>query len=165
MGFRIKAEIKGLAPLVSQLAGVRKGLRTKTLRSAMRKSVSVVNKTGKVNLAGQGVGQTGQTKRSLGVAVKVYPSGIVIGVVEPRKGFRVPVPSRKGGLVAVRYHDPRKVAHLIERGTKLRTNKRGANRGMMRARPFLGPALAMSEGRIEAIFSEEIDKALAQAVR
>lgn len=166
MGFRIQAEFKGLAPLVKQLAGVRKSLRTKTIRSAMRKSASVVNKTAKGNVSGQGIGNTGTLKKSLGVKVKVYPSGIVIGVVEPRAGFRIPIPrGKRGGLVGIKYHDPRKIAHLVEGGTVLRKNKRGANRGMMRARPFLMPALAVSEGRIEAIFSEEIDKALAEAAR
>lgn len=162
MGFRIQAEFKGLAPLVKQLDGMKKGLRNKTLRSAMRKSASVVNKQAKTNVTAQGIGYTGQLKKSLGVKVKVYPSGVVIGVVEPRAGFRIAIRGRsRAGLKAIRFHDPRKIAHLVEGGTVVRTNKAGANRGLMRARPFLLPALAMSEGRIEEIFAEEIDKALA----
>lgn len=163
MSFRIQAEFKGLAPLVRQLDGAKKSLRTKTVRSAMRKSVSVVNKQAKTNVVGQGIGDTGQLKRSLGVKVKVYPSGIVVGVVEPRGGFRVPTRSSRGAIRG--YHDPRRIAHLVERGTALRKNKRGQNRGAMRARPFLLPALAVSEGRIEKIFAEEIGKALAEAAR
>jgi hypothetical protein len=52
----------------------------------------------------------GQTKKSLGKKVKTYPTGTTVAIVGPRFGFRTTV----GG----RAHDPRMIAHLIDRGTK-----------------------------------------------
>src|ERR1044071_9487651 len=89
MAFRVEAKIEGLEPLIKSMANMRKGLRNKVLRSAMRRSASIVNKAAK---GAAPVCETGQLKRSLGVKVKVSPSGVVVGAVEPRPGFRVPVP-------------------------------------------------------------------------
>ncbi len=153
MPFAIKTKIEGLEDLVKRLRTVRPALAKRYLRSAMRGSASIVNKAAKQAVA---VGETGQLKRSLGAKVKVYPSGIVLGVVEPRSGFRVALPaSKRSGLVKVRYHNPRAIAHLVERGTKTRLK-----RGQMPAKPFLEPAFSANEGKIVQIFSEEIEKAL-----
>jgi len=176
MAFRIQAEIRGLSQLVRQLDGLKKSMRTKTLRSATRKSMSVINKTAKANVT---KGATGQLKRSLGVNVKVYPSGVVFGVVEPRPGFRVV--KSIGGLSAglakavgvsrgrnsarTRYHDPRNIAHLVEKGTRPRRQKGGRYTGQAPAQPFLYPALTTNEQRIIEIFGDEIAKALTEVAK
>lgn len=74
------------------------------------------------------VGATGQTRKSLGRKIKTYPSGTIVGMVGPRTGFAIPIRTRerdstvkrKDGSVAKTgetiYHDPAKVAHLVEFG-------------------------------------------------
>lgn len=153
----------GLEPLIKNMAALRKSARRKVLRNGMRKSTSVVNKAGKAR-ATVGPPVPGQLKRSLGVKVKVYRSGVVIGIVEPRAGFRVPYPAGgSGGLVALKYHNPRAIAHLVERGTRQRWQKTtGRYTGAAKAKPFLEPALRVSEGRIMGIFMEELAKELAK---
>jgi HK97 gp10 family phage protein len=153
MAFKIKGEIRGLADLIRKLDVLKPALAKKYLRKAMRTATSIANKAAKTNVA-TGPDATGQTKRSLGTKVKVYPSVVVVGVVEPRAGFTA---VRPGGQT----HDPRKTAHLLERGTKLRRTKAGANRGAMPARPFLLPAFTANEGRIVQVFEAVIDEALA----
>lgn len=157
---RIQASFRGFVPYIAQLRGLRKGLRTKTARSAMRKSVSLVNKTAK-SLARRG--KTRQLWRSLGVKVRVYPSGIVIGIVEPRVGFRVVLRVTKKGRTY--YHDPRNIAHLVEGGTVARWQKKGRYTGAAQPHQFMQPALTRNEGPIERVFASEVEKALAEAAR
>lgn len=161
MAFRITARFDGLEPLIRKLSVFRASTRRKVLRSAMRKSASVVNKAAKAR-APQGPPLPGQLKRSLGVKVKAYRSGIVIGIVEPRPGFRVLVPRSAGNLVAVKPHNPRIIAHLVEHGTTSRRQKGGRYTGAARPKPFLAPALQSSSGRIVGIFMEEIAKEMAK---
>jgi HK97 gp10 family phage protein len=194
MGLRVQAKFEGVEQLVRQLGEMRRGMRTKALRPAMRKSASLVNKAAKANIKAHGAKDTGQLKKSIGVKVKVYPSGVVIGVVEPRAGFRIAVvgTGRQGGKA--RYVDPRYYAHLVEGGVRPHSLASGTRleRGLGRlglgglrrlirsvraavqgsamhpgvpARPFLGPALAVSIPAIEAIFAEAVEKALAEVAR
>lgn len=121
----------------------------------MRKGTSVVNKTAKAIVT---KGATRQLWRSLGVKVIVYPSGIVIGIVEPRSGFRVLVRVTRSGRAY--YHNPRLIAHLVEGGTKARWQKGGRYTGAAVAKMFMQPALTVNEDKILAIFGDEIEKAL-----
>lgn len=175
MAFAIRAEIDGLPKLIRQLEGLRKGVRNKILRPAMRKSVSIVNKAAKGLVQTNG---TGQLKRSLGVKVFIGRGGAMIGIVGPRPGYRTTTKTSdrralrdfagfkvRGGYKGPTWHDPRFVAHFVERGTRPRFNKRGAFRGVVTAKPFLGVSLVANETRIEGIFAEEIDKALAEAAQ
>lgn len=166
MAFRVEAKIDGIDGLVAKLKDLRASLQRKVLRSAMRKSASVINKSAK----GMAPRRTGQLRRSLGVAVKAYPSGVVIGVVEPRAGFKIQIPAANGRMKNI---DPRYYAHLVEKGTKphavgkgSRTRGRKASQaGRLhpgaKAQPFLLPAFTMNQARVIAIFEEEIEKALA----
>lgn len=167
MGNTIQVEIQGIDHLIHRLRQARPAFTRRYLRNGIRKSLSVVNKGAKTLVR---VGKTGQTKRSLGVKVKVYARAhVVFGVVEPRPGFRIPVEfswrAKKPGAalkyVAVRWHDPRKLAHLIERGTKPRATKSGAGRGRVPPRPFLERSFVYNEGRIDQIFDDVLEEALA----
>jgi hypothetical protein len=70
-------------------------------------------------------GPTGGTIDSIGVVKTPFAKASELGLVEagPRRG---------------RYHGSK--AHLIEYGTRTRTNRSGANRGSVAARPFMLPS-------------------------
>lgn len=152
MSFRVEFKVPGLAKEVARLRNLKAALRRRVIRSAVRKSVSVVNKLAK---AGVKV-RYGLLRRALGVRVKVYPSGVVIGVVNARPGHRQQIGKRT--------HDPRFYAHLVERGAKPHGYKtrRGTHRGA-KAQPFLAPAIAAGTPRIQQIFTDEINAALSKS--
>lgn len=101
---------------------------------------------------------SGLTRRSLGRKVKQYPSGIAVGVVGPRAGFREPV---KYGRVVVT-SDPRFTAHLMEGGTKAHPIGRGIHPGTA-AHPFLRPALETVAPTIDVAALNIVKNALADA--
>jgi HK97 gp10 family phage protein len=55
--------------------------------------------------------------------------------------------------------------HLVEFGTKRRSTKNGANRGVMRAKPFVKPAFALTKGQIERSIAENIAKVLLRTMK
>lgn len=59
---------------------------------------------------------TGQLKLSMSKVVRTYPSGVVVGVVGPAKGFRGHFTDKKGRLVL---RNPTKYAHLVELGHRI----------------------------------------------
>lgn len=67
---------------------------------------------------------TGTLAKSIGNKTKRYQSGVVVGMVGPRRGFTIEIqPPRPDGLspkaeLRMRKHDPTKIFHLIEFGTK-----------------------------------------------
>lgn len=165
MGWRVAARFDGLEQFADRLKLLKATLQKRVLRSAMRKSASVVNKAAKANAPKR----TGQLRRSLGVKVKAYPSGVVIGVVEPRAGFRVPAGNTNG---KPKFIDPRFYAHLVEGGVKPHAVGKGSSLrkrsqgGKLHpgapAQPFLRPAFESNTARIVEIFGDEIDQALAK---
>lgn len=52
------------------------------------------------------------------------------------------------------------VGHLVEYGTTTRANKRGANRGTMRKKPFMQPAFNQTKTLIEGGIAENLGKKL-----
>lgn len=52
------------------------------------------------------------------------------------------------------------VAHLVEYGTTVRSNKRGANRGVMRKKKFMEPAFMQTKDAVEKGIAENIGKKL-----
>ena len=57
------------------------------------------------------------------------------------------------------------VGHLVEYGTRSRTNKRGANRGRMMAKPFMAPAFNQTKDLVEKSIADNIGKKLAAFMR
>lgn len=155
--FEIKAELTGVNEYLSGIRDLRSAGIKRVLRGGMRKVASVMNKSAK---ALETRIRTGQLKRSLGVKVRVYPSGVALGIVEPRAGFRIPFSGGHRNFVSLRFINPRKYAHLVERGTKERHTKSGASRGAMPPAPFLEPAFTVNEGKVEPIFAEALEKEL-----
>lgn len=107
----------------------------------------------------------GLLKKSLGQKVKVYPSGVAVGMVGAREGFKQQVgvrkqdsrpgaryPKKAGDPV---YANPTKYLHLVELGTR-----RGA-----KARHFLRRALDQSVGAVRAEAVEILDRAVKEALR
>lgn len=174
MAFRIEAKVEGLGPFLKKLSELRDSLQKRILRSAMRRAASMVNKSAKA----ASPQDQGWLRMSLGVAVKVYPGGVVIGVVEPRSGFvRKRGQSKKslssfGKKLTTQNRRPQNYAHLVERGARAHFIGKGSNvgkgvrKGTMhpgaKPKPFLGPAFRSNQGRIVDLFGEELDKALAK---
>lgn len=55
--------------------------------------------------------------------------------------------------------------HLVEKGTKRRRTKKGANRGVMPAKPFAEPAFQQTQKKVEQNISEEIGKSLVRTIK
>lgn len=129
MAFTIKAKMEGLDDLIKDLRGAPKLLRRR-LRSAMKKSMTVICDAAIQNVQTHG---TGALKQSLGIKVRAYASGVVVGIVEPGKGFVVGVPPKTGtrGGQGTQYY-PQRIAHLVEKGTKQRRIRTIGERTMVR---------------------------------
>lgn len=161
MAFRIQAKLTGLDEFQRVLKTLPGSVQKRVLHPGMRKATSIVNKSAKAGAPRR----SGQLYRSLGAKVKTYPSGVTVGVVEPRPGFKI---AGKGG----KNIDPRRYAHLVERGVKAHAVGKGSSvkkksqSGKMhpgaRAQPFLMPAFTMNQTRIVAAFEDELEKMLAK---
>lgn len=55
--------------------------------------------------------------------------------------------------------------HLVEKGTKRRQNKKGANRGVMPAKPFAEPAFNQTHKQVENRIAEETGKSLVRSMK
>lgn len=55
--------------------------------------------------------------------------------------------------------------HLVEKGTKQRATKKGANRGVMPAQPFAEPAFQQTKGEVEQNIVQEIGRTLWQTMK
>lgn len=153
----MEATLQGVDEEIARLAGLTGAKQRRVVRSGMRKIASVINKDVKRRLP---VGRTKQTRKSIGVVVKSYPSGITIAVVEPRAGYKVLVRITRSGRRVM--HDPRRILHLIERGTAVRVRKSGGSTGASPAKPSFGPALSANATRAVEIMGAEVDKELAK---
>lgn len=118
--------VEGAAELVQWMRKIPLKLKRKVLRDAVREALKPVRSAAKAKAPIR----WGYLKRSLGLKVKTYPSGNVVGLTGPRSNFRVPDPrggqTKSGKPKSIR---PAWYAHLVEGGTK-----------RARAKPFLGPA-------------------------
>jgi hypothetical protein len=125
--------VTGFREIDMVLSGMPKELSHRVLQQANTEEAKVLVSKAK-SLAPEG--PSGRTVDSIGTVKPNIKRADELGVVltGPRRG-------RYGGHAA----------HLIEYGTKNRKNKRGANRGMMRAKPFMKPAYEQTK---ELIFSD-----------
>jgi hypothetical protein len=94
-------------------------------------------------------GPTGNLVDSIGAVKVPFSRASVIGevVVGPRR-------NRQGGH-----------GHLVEFGTRQRTNKRGANRGRMPAKPFAAPAFRQEKGNVERLIGLNVGKSVLRTMR
>ncbi len=139
MGFVIRGKITGLGDAFHKLDGVKTAMRSRILKLAVGDGMRVILGAAK-SAAPQ---DSGLLRRSLGQKVKGYrDSGIVVGIVGPRTGFKESVTTKRGRTV---YRNATKYAHLVELGTK-----------RMQARPFLGPAWSGSSRAAAVAIADRI---------
>lgn len=139
MSFAIRGKIGGLGDVFRKLDGVKNALRNRILRAAVGDGMKVVLDAAKAGAPRD----SGLLRRSLGRRVKVYRnSGVVVGIVGPRTGFKEAVATKRGRTVT---RNATKYAHLVELGTR-----------RMAARPFLGPAWGSSARAAAAAIAERI---------
>jgi HK97 gp10 family phage protein len=91
-------------------------------------------------------GPTGNLVDSIGVEKTSLAKATEVGAVTagPRRG------GRNRGYAA----------HLVEFGTRVRRNKKGANRGVMPKKPFMEPAFTATKSQVEGRIAESIGKKL-----
>lgn len=75
--------------------------------------------------------RTGTLRKSLGKKSRTYKSGTVIAVVGPRNG--------KGVMVNGKWHDPAKIAHIVESRN-----------------PFLEPAMDSRAGEAQQVYTDKL---------
>lgn len=125
--FKVDAVIRGDTTTHADLAQLKDSARRRILRLAMAAAVRPVAKEAK-RLAPR---DSGLLRKSIGSKSKTYPSGVTVGVVGPRHGFRQTVPrsmwpvegnaSRLVRKVRMVMADPVKYVHLVEFDTQPHT--------------------------------------------
>ena len=164
---RASVQVEGGNEIAGVLSNVSKQLRNSILRRAINAAVlpclrgarsnakSVVNQAAPGDQMAQLMKSTGTLARSMGRKVKIYPSGIAVGIVGPRNGMGRAVTLKSGRQL---YMDPVHYSHLVEFGTH-----------RSRAKPFLRPAWESSKGQarlaLESTIRDGIDKAAAKGKR
>ncbi len=151
MPFAIKAKLEGLDRALALLRELPKKLAKKTLRAGVNQATKLLLSEAKSRVPPS----TGLLRKSLGRKVKVY-KGAVVGIVGPRKGFKIQVGVRmrgpnKGTPV---YMDPVRYAHLVENGTSHSA-----------AKPFLRPAFEATKGLIVTAFENIVLNAIEDAAK
>lgn len=98
------------------------------------------------------------------------PEGPTGNLVDSIGAYKVPVkranivgevvvgPQRRGGKRGY-------AGHLVEFGTRQRKNRRGANRGIMRKKPFALPAWRSEKNNVEKLIGVSIGKAMIRTMR
>jgi hypothetical protein len=135
-------KVTGVKEIDQVLKGLKYQLNHKILQSAHYQASKILVSTAK-GMAPEG--PTGNTVDSIGTVRPGLSRAAELGLVEtgPRRG------RYKGNI-----------AHLIEYGTKQRTNSHGANRGVMPKRPFMLPAWERTKDSIRASINDNIGLSL-----
>lgn len=138
----VKVRLTGVQEIDRVLKGLPKQINHRVLQAAHAGAVKKTVDAAKL-LAPEG--PTGHTIDSIGVTKPSFSKATEMGIVEagPRRG------RFKGNI-----------AHLIEYGTRSRTNKRGANRGVMPKKPFMLPAWEKTKSAVLASINTNIGQAL-----
>lgn len=138
----MKISVTGVKEIDQVLRGLPKQLNHRVLGQAHAAAAKPLIDKAKVMTPKR----TGGLQKSIGAVKLSQRKATIVGEVHagPRRGK-----SQKG------YH-----GHLVEYGTKKRTNKRGANRGVMPSKPFMEPAFQATKGQIEGLIGQEIGKKL-----
>lgn len=95
-------------------------------------------------------GETGNLTRSIGSERESFGRSDNLGMV-------------KAGVRRGKYKGNH--GHLIEYGTKARTTRAGANRGFVKARPFIRPAFEGTKSQVERIISFQVSRHIVQYMR
>lgn len=137
----VKVTLTGVEEIDAVFKGLPTVLQDKVLQDAHAKAVSFTVNRAKL-LAPEG--PTGNLVDSIGV-VRARGKG------RTEMGLVYAGPRRRGKNRAPH-------AHLVEFGTKRRENKRGANRGVMPAKPFMQPAWNQTKGEVMRVIPVELGR-------
>jgi HK97 gp10 family phage protein len=149
----VAARVEGLAQVLKRL----RALGEKVARKGTQQAVAQGGKIVLWDMKGRVTVRSGLLRRSLGRKQKTFRnSGTSVSIVGPRVGFRLAVGVRTRGKNAgkVYYANPTHYAHLLEKGTR-----RSA------ARPFEGPAVEATAGRVQDAMANVLANAVADAAR
>lgn len=146
----MKIRLTGVAEIDAVLKGLPKEVNNKLLTTAHTNAAKFTVEKAKL-LAPEG--PTGNLVDSIGTQATGFKSQKALG--ETRTGPRRGRGKGQKGFAG----------HLVEYGTKTRKTKKGANRGKMRAKPFMAPAWEATKGKVEASINEELGKALVKYMR
>lgn len=159
MGYAIKGKLDGLEQTLRKLRGLKQAMQNRIMRKAVTAASREVQGEAKARAP---VGETKLLRRSMGTVVKTYRGkNVVVAIVGPRTGFQR---DRKGGkrqtALGAKFkatgHNPSKIAHLVERGHKIRRKKGGPILGVVRAHEFMRPAFERTKARAEVIVGRVI---------
>jgi len=136
-------KLTGVAEIDKVLKGLPKQLNHKILQSAHVQAVKPLVNKAKLTAP---EGPTGNLVDSIGAVKLPVRRATSLGEVHvgPRRGGR-----NKG------HH-----GHLVEYGTKPRSTKSGANRGRMKADPFMDPAWESTKDKVRVSINDELGKSL-----
>jgi HK97 gp10 family phage protein len=146
-------EITGSREVMQRLFRMAQGARNKILSPAVAAAVKPIATHAKFMTPVR----TGMLRRSIGWRVIAYRrSGIVVGMIGPRTGFRTTRQGRVRTALGKRYKatgiNPTRYSHLVEFGTH-----------RSRAKPFLRPAWDAGRGRAVATVSRMVYAGLLRA--
>lgn len=135
----IRAEVDGLADVMKKLDGLKRRIRGRVLRQAVRAGSGIILSAAKKrvkavshSLTQKALGQlavedlelldrVGLLRNSLGVKMVVRRDGSALAVIGPRRGFKSQIGVRKrSGKFSQKgdpiYEDPANIGHLVEFG-------------------------------------------------
>lgn len=165
--------VTGIAELDRKLESLPQKARTKCLRPALSQALTIEVKAIK---AAAPVGKTGALKRSIGKRIKFKRDGTIVAKAGINVGSRTKASKLlKAAGVTVKsvgrsaymslHNTVSGVSphgHLVALGTKQRTTKSGANRGVMPPNPFVRRAAASVQSsvlsKIESVVRTNLDK-------
>jgi hypothetical protein len=110
-------------------------------------------------------------QKSIASVVRTYRKGtVVIGFVGPEKNFAGFVTKKRNKKIFKKVKNaikgtkglirPVRYAHLADKGTVIRTNKKGANRGSVTGVNFMQRSQDSLQNQIQTIFETAVENAL-----
>lgn len=161
---KIRGRLEGADQIIARLGNVSRAVKNKLLRKSVNAATMAPYKASRANAknvvsqvaAGDELGQamksTGTLAKSIGRKVKIYrESGVAVGIVGPRQGFRRTVTLKSGRQLVM---DPVKYSHLVELGTR-----------RSRAKPFLRTAWESTKGEAENALVSTMRDGIAEAAK
>jgi len=175
-GLRILGKITGLEDALRRLESVDAKVRRKALRDSVNEGGKIVKAAAKSRVPH---GETNLLDRSINVRVKVYRnSGVAVSIVGPATGFRTAGRGRNRRRVRTSLGEkylkmranPSKYAHLVEKGTRAHSLRKGeqiqkVRHGLLtgrgtrqtgkirkgsQAKPFMQPAFDSTKDQVQA---------------
>jgi HK97 gp10 family phage protein len=137
MAFKVKMRITGVAELMKKLRSIDEKVKKVALQKGIGAAAKIIKDSAKARVRRR----SGQLAKSLGSKVKTFRNtGIVVGVIGPRKGFKIMIDGKPV--------DPVRYAHLVENGTR-----RSA------AHPFLRPAVEENKDGVFGAIADAVKDA------